>query len=203
MWQAIQYNLANLANVNGRDARSTFWYYVLFIVICQFVAGMLVALPMLFEIGGAVVDVANNSASSAHGTAPSEAEIQAMMMGRMGGMVGQQVILGAIVNAAATALLAASLVRRVHDSGRSGLWALIPIVLELAAIAFNLSMMGQVEAMMELAGDPARIEEFMARQHEIARWGFVGSLGPAAGIVIGLLPSTEGANAYGEEPVRF
>ena len=33
MLGAIKYNLANLTNFSGRDARQTFWYYVLFLVI--------------------------------------------------------------------------------------------------------------------------------------------------------------------------
>ena len=31
MLAAIKHNLANLFNFTGRDARQTFWYYVLFV----------------------------------------------------------------------------------------------------------------------------------------------------------------------------
>lgn len=46
MLGAVKYNLANLANFKGRDARQTFWYYVLFLVIVQFAVSMVFTIPM-------------------------------------------------------------------------------------------------------------------------------------------------------------
>ena len=45
MLGSIRYNLANILNFHGRDARPTFWYYVLFLFILQVAIGMVAAIP--------------------------------------------------------------------------------------------------------------------------------------------------------------
>lgn len=47
MLGSIRYNLAILLNFKGCDARQTFWFCVLFLVILQYAAGMLISLPMM------------------------------------------------------------------------------------------------------------------------------------------------------------
>ena len=46
MLNAIKYNLSNLTNFEGRDARQTFWYYVLIIVVVQYAIQIFASIPM-------------------------------------------------------------------------------------------------------------------------------------------------------------
>ena len=56
MLSAIKYNLSHLTDFKGRDARPTFWYYVLFLVLVQFALSFLVSIPLTGAmVGDAVV----------------------------------------------------------------------------------------------------------------------------------------------------
>ena len=47
MLEALKYNLAHLADFTGREDRSTFWWYVLVLVILDIVLGLIVSGPMV------------------------------------------------------------------------------------------------------------------------------------------------------------
>ncbi|MBD3814359.1 MAG: DUF805 domain-containing protein, partial [Betaproteobacteria bacterium] len=68
MLGSIKYNLANLANFNGRDARQTFWYYVLFLVVIQFGAGIIAAIPMYSQIFSSAFNGAQSGMSEQQGS---------------------------------------------------------------------------------------------------------------------------------------
>ena len=55
MWGAMKYHAAHLADFTGRDARQTFWYYVLFLFIIQVVAGMAMAIPLIAGVFRGIV----------------------------------------------------------------------------------------------------------------------------------------------------
>ena len=112
MWGAIKYNLANLTNFNGRDARQTFWYYVLFLVVVQFGLGIVMAIPLYIDI----FTQAFNAAQSGMG----EEQVQAMIFTDMAGYMNNQAIVSAVLSLVMVALLLASFVRRLHDSGKPG-----------------------------------------------------------------------------------
>jgi uncharacterized membrane protein YhaH (DUF805 family) len=62
MLGAIKYNLANLFNVSGRDARQTFWYYVLAIVVLHIAASMAISIPMMATAMASAFEAANAAA---------------------------------------------------------------------------------------------------------------------------------------------
>jgi uncharacterized membrane protein YhaH (DUF805 family) len=97
-------------------------------------------------------------------------------------------------------LLAASLVRRLHDSDMPGLWALAPGALQVLGIAM---MPAQLAAMTAAMADPAAMSDPTAMYRAQGVAGLIGWV--AIGLVIwfGVRKSSAGANRYGDAPVSF
>ncbi|WP_271077849.1 DUF805 domain-containing protein [Aurantiacibacter sp. MUD61] len=194
MIQAIKYNLANLTNFSGRDARSTFWWYVLFIVIAQFVVGLLASIPLITAGVGTAMDAAQSGAD--------QATMQAEMMTSMAGAMDTAIWVGVAAEIAVVLLLVASFVRRLHDSGNSGYWAAIPVVTQLAGVYGEITMVDRAKELMVISADPSRMDEMQALQAEMmaAPLTWVPYIGLIVIIVFGVMKSEPGANKYGGPP---
>lgn len=194
MLGAIKYGLGNLFNFNGRDARQTFWYYVLFVYVVVTAISMLAMIPMMVNMFSAIVDAA------ATGNSPQAAN--AVMVGFMGDMMRTSLWVGIGSGIAMLVLLAASLVRRLHDSGMPGWWALAPGAIQVAGLAL---MPSQIDAVMDLLNtmDVAAMQNPTAMMQAQGMAGLIGWV--AIGLVIwfGVRKSTLGPNPFGDEPVRF
>lgn len=194
MLGAIKYGLTSLINFEGRDARQTFWYFVLAVYVVFTALTMVTMLPLMFQMFGSAFEAARSGAS--------EAETNAMMMGRMGGMFESIGWMGVATGVGMLLLLGASFVRRLHDSDLSGWWALLPG----AIYAYALSQMpAQMDAMSAAMADPAILNPqnpfaMMRAQGSMAVLGWVPML---LVIVLGVRKSSDGPNQYGTEPVRF
>lgn len=195
MIEAIRHNLSNLANLAGRDSRSTFWFYVLFLFIIQFAISM--TLTML--AGGAMVaDIFHAARNGA-----DETVMQQQMMARMGGMMRVSMWGSMLLSLAMTALLTASFTRRLHDSGKPGWIAAIAVVLQLVAIGLSVGMvddMANLFATMKLDDPKAMQATIAARQSQYAFKGAVGWIPTMMIVIFGIWPSTDGDNRYGAEP---
>lgn len=194
MLGAIKYNLSNLTSFSGRDARQTFWFYVLFLVIVQYALGMLISMPMM---GGAMKDAFNGVQKGL-----SQAEMQAHMMQSMGSYMRTSMVLSSIVSLANAFLLLAAFARRLHDSNRPSWIAVVALVLSLAAQAFVWSRIDEVlDAVMRgTAGDLHGAFEIQSKMLPGSLMSWASML---IVIVFGAWPSTSGPNHYGETPVRF
>ncbi|KSB88813.1 hypothetical protein AS593_23155 [Caulobacter vibrioides] len=158
MLASIGHGLANLARFSGRDPRERFWPYALAVLIAAFAA-------MFLSFGLGFADSFQKTIAYA------EAHPEKATVTRSGGsvsvtihepspelmpdmtpmFVGLRVLAPLIV-----ALLAAAVVRRLRDAGRSGLWGLPPVV--FLGIALSL-----FPAMFEgfMAGDERAIGLFL------------------------------------------
>jgi uncharacterized membrane protein YhaH (DUF805 family) len=194
MFGAIKYALTNLKNFQGRDARQTFWYFVLFIVVLRFVAGLFISVPMTAKMMGAAMEGARNGAD--------QSAVQAQMMQSMAGMMSTMMWFGLAVGIVTGLLLLASLVRRLHDSDLSGWWALLPVAL----YALQLSLMsGQVKkaAAIMAAIDPTQPPNPVAIMQQQGWMALLGWLPLILVIIVGLRRSTGGPNRFGDEPVAI
>jgi uncharacterized membrane protein YhaH (DUF805 family) len=193
MLGAIKYGLGNLFNFNGRDARQTFWYYVLFVYIVVTAITMLAMIPMMIGMFSAIFEAAKTGAP--------EASVNAMMPALMGDMIGSILWLSIGTGVAMVILLAASLVRRLHDSGMSGWWALGPGVIQVIGLAMLPRQLALMQDMFKDM-DPAKLNN-PATMMQMQGNGLIGWV--AIGLVIwfGVRKSTPGPNPYGVEPVRF
>jgi uncharacterized membrane protein YhaH (DUF805 family) len=194
MLTAIKYNLAHLMDFKGRDARSTFWYYVLFLVLVQFALSLLISVPLT----GAMVGDAVGAAQQGVG----EAEMQARVMGRLATMMRASMWLSVVLTLATTVLLLASFTRRLHDSGKPGWIAGLTALLQLAALGLTIASLDDMIAMTSAA----QTGDFGALQGMQGKLMLQSLLGWAATIVLvvfGVWPSTPGENRYGPKPVSY
>ncbi len=194
MLGAIRYNLANLLNANGRDARQTFWYYVLFIVIVRFIASTVMSVPLMVRTVGAAVHAAQQ------GSDPAAA--QAQMMASMIDILPRMMWFGIAVGVVSAALLLASFVRRLHDSDLGGWWAALPLGLHAYALTLIPAQMDKAITIM--AHIDARTQPdpmaMMRGQGGAALIAWAPIL-----LVVGLAvrATTPGPNRFGEAPVSF
>ena len=199
MFAAIRYNLGHLLDFTGRDARQTFWFYVVFLVILDIAIGVVVYVPSLVSSVGTAVEAAQAGAS--------DRDVQAQMMARMQDTLGTTLWVTIAASAAIPLLLLAAFVRRLHDSDKSGWWAALPLAMQAASIAVSIRISGDMQAMMHEAlaagNDPAKLQSVMAHQSEYASYGMIGWIGILIVVAFGALKSTDGPNRYGAEPVRF
>lgn len=197
MLAAIRYNLSNLANVQGRDARQTFWYYVLFLVVMQFVIGMIASIPMYISLFTGMFDAMSQGLSEEEAT-------RTMMLG-MVDQIKTQAIVSSVLGVIVAGLFIAAFVRRLHDGGFTGWIALVPIATQIFSVVYSLSFLDKLEEMMvanmdnmnSAGGNP------LAMQAEMGAYGLVGYIGYIVVIIFGVLPSQDGPNKYGDEPVAF
>lgn len=191
MLASIKYNLANLTNFNGRDARQTFWYYVLFLVVLQFAVGIVMAIPLYIDMFGQAFEAAQRGVG--------QEEMQAAMFSNMAGQMKNQMLVSSVVSIIVVLLLLASFVRRLHDSGKPGWWAAVPAATYTFAAIYNFVAIDKMIAMMEkgmVSGDPSA-------NLAISGWSSVSWLGILVVIVFGVMKSDDGPNKYGDAPVRF
>jgi uncharacterized membrane protein YhaH (DUF805 family) len=196
MLGAIRHGLANVLNFEGRDARQTFWYYVLFAYLLNMALSMLFVVPAMIGAFTASFQAAMQHPGDA-------AAAQAVATSAMSGAMEPMMWVGAISAVLMLVLLAASLVRRLHDSGLSGYWALVPGVFQVLGL---ITMPAQMNRMMTAmggggAGDP--LAGVTALQSQMGFTSLLGWVAIVAVIIFGVRKSTEGPNRYGETSVSF
>jgi uncharacterized membrane protein YhaH (DUF805 family) len=199
MFEAIKHGLGNLLNFNGRDARQAFWYYVLFVYLITLAISAIVAVPMVLQ--GVMSGIQQGMAAGQSGDpvaaqTMTEAAITRTMQDTMVSMMW----VGSATNLLMLMVLAASFVRRLHDSDLTGWWALIPGAMQVANLFLAPALM---ERMME------RISQIQAGDPAAGMRGMQGSMGAASVlgwgailfvVALGIRRSTEGPNRYGEAP---
>ena len=186
--------LRNLTNFNGRDSRSTFWWYVLALVILQFLLGLVAAIPMAVGVMGEAMTMAQNGA-------PPD-DLNGALFGMMGPMLKNQLLIGMGISVLMAALFSAAFVRRLHDSNKPGWIVLLP----LGTLAFS-QIYGfmNIDAMMQsmqLAAESGSIDQIGDMQRQIQGYSAVGYLGYLIVILFGVFDSTPGPNRYGEGPAE-
>jgi uncharacterized membrane protein YhaH (DUF805 family) len=163
---AVRHNLRNLLRFSGRERRGSFWLYVLALYVAQMALGMLVTIPLMAGTFGR----------------PGP--------GAAANMFGTILLFSAICGAMFVFLLAASAVRRLHDSGWSGLWTLLP----LPFLITGFWGMHQIRSKIHAGGDPGGSFGLMMANNLIylAVLGFLIFLLARSG--------TAGPNRYGPDP---
>lgn len=196
MLGAVKYALSNLTNFQGRDARQTFWYWVLAVYIAIFAVSLVVTVPtMIAAIGEAVQTAMRNP--------ENPAAMEAMMNDRISSMIGSTMWLSVATSAATLLLLAASTVRRLHDSDLSGWWALVPGGAQLAVLIL---MPAQISRMTQFVAGASGTGPNLAADPYSAMFSAAGLLAWVpwiALIVLGVRKSSEGPNRYGETSVSY
>lgn len=193
MLGSIKYNLAHLLDFTGRDARQTFWYYVLAVYIAQVAISLAITVPVMIGAIGRSVELAQAGADPE--------TLNQAAMSSMGDLLPASIWLSLVLGGVMVALLAASFVRRLHDSDHSGLWALLVLAFFAGSTLLTYSMMGDMrEVFTQAALDPVASQQRILSN---AKYGVLNWIGLGLVILFGVLKSTEGPNRFGEAPVRF
>jgi uncharacterized membrane protein YhaH (DUF805 family) len=194
MLGSIKYNLAHLLDFRGRDARQTFWYYVLFLFVLNMAIGLVVVIPFIGQVLVSTMAAAQSGDPAAMETA---------MAAPMGEMMESMLGLGLFTTALNAVLLAAAFTRRLHDSNLPGWWALVPLGLQLAASYYSYTRIEQLKALTAQMMSQTDPQAALMAQSQISAQGLIGWLAIIALVVLGVRKSTEGPNRYAEAPVRF
>ena len=194
MLEAIRYQFAHLADFTGRDGRSTFWYWVLALVIVDFVTGIILSIPMAASTMGTAIHAARSGAS--------EGEVRSRVMENMSAGLGTTLYLSLAVTLILTLLLFAPFVRRLHDTERSGWWAAVPGATQLFAIYHSIRAASALSAVMREGVTQGNVQALQGLS-PFDTLGLVPWIGYLVVIVFGVMQSQPRPNRYGEAPVRF
>ncbi len=200
MGGAIRHGLVNLTNLRGRDARSAFWYLVLFTYIVSFAISTAVSIPMM----GQVMTTAFHQVQISPHDPQAARAMQGAMMGAMGGWLPVLMWVGIGTTVLKLVLLGGSFVRRLHDSGLPGWVALIPFGLEAVILIRIPSQMHRAaEAMQQLQANPSSNPMALTAQQSGSTSGAISWLVILIVIVLAVRQSTVGSNRYGDQPEGF
>ena len=197
MLEAIRYNLSHLLDFSGRDARKTFWLYVLFLVLAQIVIGLVASIPMYVSLFTQTFEAAAAGADAA----AQMPEIMRSMVGNIKTQMLVSTVLGLIL----LAMMIAAIVRRLHDAGYTGWIVVLPAATQLFSLAYTYTFIDRLEEIMFESIQTADSSQFdpYAAQAEMGALGLVGWIGIIVVIGFGVLKSEDGPNKYGDAPVSF
>ena len=190
---SIRYNLGGLARFSGRDSRGQFWPYAIVTFLTAMALGYIAMMPMMFGmLNGFMRAFAENpdewlAEPAPDGKAPGLQALEAELLPDM--TLFMQLSL--VINLLFVLLIAAALVRRLHDRDRSGLWALITLPFWVASWA--LTWWNGADYMFAAAPDMRLVQ--LAMLVSWVGWGTLVWL-----IVILAGDGTKGENRYGAEP---
>jgi uncharacterized membrane protein YhaH (DUF805 family) len=135
-------------------------------------------------------------------TGADQAAVQAAVMARMSDMVRTMVLVSIGIGLVNLVLVAAALVRRLHDSGKPGVWAVAIGALYAVSLIVAYQQIGAMQAAMSHAAAGGSPEDMLAFQRTTGLRGLLGWVPLILVIVFGVMKSDPAPNKYGDEPVR-
>lgn len=186
---SIRYNLARLLLLSGRESRAQFWPYAIFLFILMMAVGMLLWLPVMFDM---MVRMQRFMIEHPEGLPTSPGPYPAMgLPPELMPDLTVIVLPMAVVNLLFVLLLAAAVVRRLHDRDKSGWWALLPVPF----MVYGQIRAPEAAAMMLSGAMPDSAEFLLLMLNNLVYWIAVIVL-----VVMLAQAGTSGPNGYGPEP---
>jgi uncharacterized membrane protein YhaH (DUF805 family) len=183
---SIRHGLAGILRFSGRDSRKQFWPYAIFLFLAATLLSYLAMLPELAGTMGRIFTIVAEQENRE--LAPHE--LEALLLEVMPNF--ERLMLATmVIDIVAVALLAAAVVRRLHDCDRRGLWGLIP--LPSFALGFAIAPLA-----FEAIRHPARPDTNMMMLpmlNSVLTWGLIIFL-----VVLLAREGTKGPNRFGPEP---
>lgn len=129
MRNTIKWHLAHLTRFTGREARGVFWPYVGMVVLFQIALSWVLMIPVVMVVARNLQDfVQIQEDQMAMGADAGSAAVAAeQMQAHLLPLFGWIMLLSAVMFAVVLVLLSAAVARRLHDSGRAGIWGLLPL----------------------------------------------------------------------------
>lgn len=132
---SIGRGLGGVTRFSGRDTPGQFWPWAIFVFILSTIASFTIMLPPMMRAMLTMfrtLDEANRAGSPE----PSPEEVSQAFMTQYAAELEMLALPMAAVNLVSALLLAAAIVRRLHDRDRTGLWALMPLPFMLISILY-------------------------------------------------------------------
>lgn len=149
---SIRHNAAGLTRFSGRDTRAQYWPWTLMLLILSMIGSTIAAAPMMSHMMSRFGTIF--AAAERGGKLPPEA-VEAQFQGMTTTMVADMqtmIFVGLAINIVFTLLVLAATVRRLHDRGWSGWWALLPLPFRAITAALAPRMLTGFAAMAPMVG---------------------------------------------------
>jgi uncharacterized membrane protein YhaH (DUF805 family) len=187
---SIRHGLRRVVDFSGRDSKAQFWPYAIFLFLLSIAAGMILWVPVMADM---FVRLQRYLIEHPEGLPtggdkyPGATALPPELMPDFSAMVGPM----AVVNLLFVMLLAAALVRRLHDRAKSGWWALLPVPFMIYS-----QIQGPQAATMMIGGHPPNPSIMLpAALSSLFYWIAFVTL-----VVLLVGDGTAGPNRYGPEP---
>lgn len=151
---SIRFHLANLFRFSGREGVASFWIFAGCVIGLAFAAMMAVMVPMMtstFARMQAFAEAHPDQATVHQGPGSYSITIEGHhpeLMPDFGAFTGAFAVIVAVF----IVLLAAAVVRRLHDRGKSGAWGLLPLPFLAAGFILMPRLFSSAEPDMGLFG---------------------------------------------------
>lgn len=193
MFRLVGWHMAHLAAFSGRQSRKPFWLWTALVIGLNLAAMVIVMVPVLFNTITRLEDfAARNPDRVTRTVGPGHYSVR--VEGYHPELMPDFSAFFAVFGIAALVtilLLAAPVARRLHDTGRTGLWGLIPAGLLLAGLIGMNQLFGQA-----IFRDEPPLGLFLGLF--LTNLAYLVSLGVL--IVLLAQPGTAGDNRFGHPP---
>ena len=185
----IAYGARSVARFSGRDTPGQFWPWAVFVFILSTIAGFAVMVPPMLNAMIRLFRAIEAAGPQPPGQ-PIPPALMEAFMADYAAQIGALALPLAAINLALVLLLAAGVVRRLHDCDRTGAWGLMPLPM-MAVSVLNMPA-GMALASGRRPTSPWEITVSMA---SALYWVAVLIL-----IVLLVADGTRGPNRFGPDP---
>jgi uncharacterized membrane protein YhaH (DUF805 family) len=195
-------HLTGLIDFQSRENRQPFWLWILIVYIVQFVVMIIAMIPIITTWFDQMMPALQADPHRFDNDPQAMMQLMVPMM--------RNVITMAVVSATLFFVLsAAAVVRRLHDSNRSGWWSLPYYAMQVISPVFMLSFFPRYFTMMASLQPGSQPDvtnpAFQQATQSMALMSLVNLLGFAVlvmMIVLLVLPGTVGPNRFGDDPLQ-
>jgi uncharacterized membrane protein YhaH (DUF805 family) len=199
---SIRHNAAGLARFSGRDTRAQYWPWTLIFIVLQMIASAIAAGPMMSHMMNRFTTIFT---AASRGDKLGPEAVDAQMQGMMATMTADlrtMIFVGLAINLVFLLLVLAATVRRLHDRGWSGWWALLPLPFQAFSAAMAPRLLEDMRLPKMSANGPfvpPPIHPQLMGLNMLNSLAFYGALG----FLLFLLVSegTRGPNRFDEDPL--
>ena len=128
---SLRHNLANLFRFSGRESRALFWPYAIAIFLLSVAAYIMLFVPIVMDMMTRTMAYAQAHPEGFPKTAPGQPPV---LPPELLPDFSRMAIPSALVGIAAILLLAAAVVRRLHDRDKTGWWGALPLPFKAIAL---------------------------------------------------------------------
>ena len=181
-------HIGGLLTFTGRENREPFWLWILITYVGRMILSTIASIPVFLWLGRRI----GNAMTTGHAAALND---QQAMFRDMAPMMTWMAVAGLVLGIAYMMVVAAAVVRRLHDGDRSGWWVAPVGLLEIASLISSVAMAAH-RKLVPVAGKP-----FAMTAQAFGPIQFVSLLALVALVVVLVLPGTDGPNRFGPDPL--